>query len=284
MLDNFNLEPTNAQAVHAGQRFGRLVVLATGQKPNTYKYYAICVCDCGTPAKKIRFDGLVNGVVVSCGCYRLEQVTTDGFSSSPHYNRWKNMLSRCNNPADAVYKNYGGRGIRVCDDWHMFSNFLKGLPEGYFEGAEIDRIDNDGHYEPNNVRWITRQGNTDNRRTGVNLTFNGKTQSLARWGEETGFGIKLLSSRLREHGWTVEKLLTTPPLDAHARMKEAHKKRWEGHVKKPELPKMVYRTVNFYGSEVTLKQLEALTGISRRLLAKRIFERGWTVERATATK
>lgn len=192
------------------------------------------------------------------------------------------MLLRCNDPDNQAYENYGGRGIKVCKDWHTLERFVEQLPDGYFVGAEMDRIDNDGHYEPGNVRWVTRQVNTTNRRTRVNLTLGDKTQSISEWSKETGISVSVIWSRLNEHKWSVERTLTTPPMDKYERMKEAHKKRWEGHEKKPASPKRVFRSVEFHGSQVTLQQLAALTGIDRKLLAKRIFERGWTVERATA--
>lgn len=282
MLSYFDLVPTNAAAVRVHQRYGRLTVLAVGQKPNTYRYYAICRCECGSPPKKVRFDSLLDGGVVSCGCYQLERSTTHGLHSSPHYKRWINMLLRCNDPDNQAYENYGGRGIKVCKDWHTLERFVEQLPDGYFVGAEMDRIDNDGHYEPGNVRWVTRQVNTTNRRTRVNLTLGDKTQSISEWSKETGISVSVIWSRLNEHKWSVERTLTTPPMDKYERMKEAHKKRWEGHEKKPASPKRVFRSVEFHGSQVTLQQLAALTGIDRKLLAKRIFERGWTVERATA--
>lgn len=283
MLSHFDLVPTNAEAVRVNQRYGRLTVLAVGQKPNTYRYYAICRCECGSAPKKVRFDSLTDGSIVSCGCYQREQSTTHGLCSSPHYDRWTNMLLRCNDPNNRAYPDYGGRGIKVCKDWHTLERFVEQLPEGYFPGAEMDRIDNDGHYEPGNIRWVTRQINTTNRRTRVNLTLGDKTQSLTEWAEETGISVSVVWSRLNEQGWSVERALTTPPMDKYERMKEAHKKRWQGHVKKPPPPPRKIRYVEYFGSRLTLQQVSVITGIPAKLLAKRIFERGWTVERACST-
>lgn len=283
MLSHFDLVPTNAQAVRVNQRYGRLTVLAVGQKLNTYRYYAICRCECGSAPKKVRFDSLIDSSVVSCGCYQREQSTTHGLHSSPHYKRWINMLLRCNDPEHQAYPDYGGRGIKVCKDWHTLERFIEQLPEGYFPGAEMDRIDNNGHYEPGNIRWVTRQVNTTNRRTRVNLTLGDKTQSLTEWSKETGISVSVIWSRLNEHGWSVERALMTPPMNKYERMKEAHKKRWQGHEKKPPPPPRKIRYVEYFGSRLTLQQLSTLTGISAKLLAKRIFERGWAVERACST-
>lgn len=152
MLERFGLIETSAKAIGVGERFGRLTVVAVGQVPGTYRYMAVCKCLCGGPLKAVRFDGLKNGAVVSCGCFWREKVTTHGVTNSGHYDRWRHMMDRCYNPDCASYESYGGRGIRVCDRWHDVGAFVADLPAGFEPGLEMDRIDNDGDYEPGNIR------------------------------------------------------------------------------------------------------------------------------------
>ena len=173
MLSEFGLVETRAKSVKVGDKFGRLEVVAVGQRDGTYRYYAICKCSCGSDIKSIRMDNLTDGLVVSCGCYQKEQTTSHGLTSSEHYGRWRNMMDRCYNRQNAAYKNYGGRGVKVCDAWHDVSTFVSELPDGYFEGAEMDRINNDGDYEPGNIRWADKSLNCDNRRSGHMMTIEG---------------------------------------------------------------------------------------------------------------
>ena len=100
------------------------------------------------------------------------------------YNTWKTMIHRCENKKRIKYPMYGGRGISVCEEWHDFNTFVFwALLNGYQEGLQIDRIDNNGNYCPNNCRWVTPKQNSRNRRNTVYLTVNGKTKSVAEWCE-----------------------------------------------------------------------------------------------------
>lgn len=279
MLEEFGLIGTNAGAVSSGDRFGRLVVLATGQIPGTYRYMAVCQCDCGSPPRSMRFDGLLAGAA-SCGCIRREKTKTHGESKSIHYHRWRHMMDRCYNSDCAAYPDYGGRGIQVCDEWHDVNGFIAGLPDGYFDGSEIDRINNDGNYEPGNVRWVVRQDNCRNRRSNRLITFNGETKLLTEWAEAVGIQTGTLWDRLESFGWSAERALTTPVIGVNERMAIARSARWAGHQKATAKPKPVRRVVEFKGKTLTLAEMSAQTGISTKLLYKRIFERGWAVDRA----
>lgn len=283
MLSAFGLVETRAGSVAVGDVFDRLTVVAVGQIPNTYRYIAICKCSCGSKQKPIRFDHLTNGRVVSCGCFHAEISSTHKQTASGHYSRWRNMMDRCYNERCVAYPDYGGRGILVCDAWHDIEVFVAELPDGYFDGAEIDRIDNDGHYEPGNVQWSTRQENTSNRRSNRNIAYLGKSQTLTAWAVEYGMPKARLWHRIVDLGWDIEKALTTPLIDADDRMLIARTARWAGHVKPVQKPPRVDRTVEFNGEQVTIANLAELTGIDKKLLRKRIFERGWSVDKATNT-
>lgn len=136
-----------------------------------------------------------------------------GMSGTKVYKTWHNMRSRCNNPKATKYEIYGGRGIKVCDEWensfHSFYDWC--LANGYEEGLTIDRINGDGNYEPSNCRWVDYKVQNNNLSTSVKIYYNGKEQSVGDWANEIGVTKKCLSERLRR-GWTIERALTTPKI------------------------------------------------------------------------
>ena len=119
---------------------------------------------------------------------------------------WLGARRRCNNPNNPAYKNYGGRGIRVCERWDTFEAFIAdmGLPP---PGATLDRIEVNGNYEPGNCRWIPLAAQADNRRNTVRLTLNGRTQTMKEWSRETGINYGTLKYRIA-HRWPVERALS----------------------------------------------------------------------------
>ena len=125
------------------------------------------------------------------------------------YRIWRNMLSRCQNANVPAYSNYGGRGISVCSEWETFENFLADMGERP-EGLTLDRIDNDGNYEPGNCRWASTSEQGRNKRGNRMLTWQDKTQCLTDWSEETGIAVSVLWARVTTLNWTVERALTTP--------------------------------------------------------------------------
>lgn len=154
-----------------GERFGRLVVMRP-EHPGRQSTY-IVRCDCGTE-KIVQAQHLRNGHSQSCGCLRKElllQIHTAHGSCTrevvtPTYTSWSAMKARCLRPGRENYKNYGGRGITVCDRWlgpNGFENFLADMGERP-DGRTLDRIDGDGHYEPGNCRWATSSEQNRNRR------------------------------------------------------------------------------------------------------------------------
>jgi hypothetical protein len=117
-------------------------------------------------------------------------------SATPEYLVWQRMRDRCNNASAPNFKNYGGRGIRVCQRWDNFASFLADLGPRPSPLHSIDRRDNDGHYEPGNCRWVTKTEQLRNTRVTRFLTFNGRTLSVAGWAEELGISAGTIRARL----------------------------------------------------------------------------------------
>lgn len=160
--------------VLVGEHLGRLLVL-TEAKASTGHVHWLCVCDCGTFCVKdgayMRRD-LKRGRVPSCGCWAKEQRELNGrkqklmhgMSHTPGmYSTWVSMRTRCNNPNSTHYDRYGGRGIRVCSRWEDFRMFAADMGSTWRPGLSLDRINNDGDYEPENCRWATAKEQAQNR-------------------------------------------------------------------------------------------------------------------------
>jgi len=193
-----------------GKRFGRLVVVGPVIKNKWGNIYRLCRCDCGKE-KMIYVNSLVSGHSKSCGCLRKEisrsKFTTHGKTDTRTYRIWCAMKTRTTNKNDPAYKNYGGRGIKLCPKWNTFSNFLRDMgvcPAG----KEIDRIDNDKGYSPGNCRWTTRKQNQNNKRSNRFLECRGKRQTLMQWANERKVNESLIRSRLNS-GWSVEAAVFT---------------------------------------------------------------------------
>lgn len=154
----------------SGQKFGRLTVLfhaETSRTPNgTSVIIWLCRCSCGNLAK-VRGSNLRTGTTKSCGCYRAEvervSAITHGRTCTATYRSWRGMKERCLNPNNSHYKNYGGRGIKVCERWMEFLSFLEDMGERPSHKT-LDRINNDGNYEPANCRWATDREQRANKR------------------------------------------------------------------------------------------------------------------------
>jgi hypothetical protein len=156
-----------------GQRFFRLTVVSFAGVNRRGQALWRVRCDCGTE-RSVRGDNLRNGTTGSCGCWKAMCATLitlrhgharRGGSRSPEYRSWQNMLQRCTNPKDQDWKNWGGRGIRVCDRWlHSFENFFVDMGRKPSPAHSIDRSNNDGNYEPGNCCWATAKEQRANRR------------------------------------------------------------------------------------------------------------------------
>lgn len=206
-----------------GKRFGRLVVIERAEdhiQPNgKHQIQWLCKCDCGNEVV-VRGSNLKNGNSKSCGCLQKDttsfnnklhngSISVSGMARSKIYTTWCNMKQRCLNENNRQYKDYGGRGIKVCDDWLDFEPFYKwAMVNGYNDMLTLDRINTNGNYTPRNCRWVDMKMQQNNRRNNHRITYNGKTQTLAQWADEIGVKRQTLRDRIFRYGWSVEKAFT----------------------------------------------------------------------------
>ncbi len=179
-----------------------------------HKWFQVSKCICGY-FTVVCCSQLKSGNTKSCGCLKavttIERSTTHGRTNSPEYISWIAMRQRCQYVKAQNYKSYGGQGVSVYADWNNanggFEQFYAHVGAKPTPNHEIDRYpDKDGNYEPGNVRWATRTEQNRNRKSNVNITFNGKTQCLAAWAEELGICKSTLHSRIKR-GWATDSVL-----------------------------------------------------------------------------
>lgn len=173
-------------------------------------------------------------------------------------NIWHLLRHRCCAPHNKDYANYGGRGIRVCDEWQDFECFYSwAIENGHKPTLSIDRIDNDGDYEPGNCRWADKKTQANNRRTNVLIEFDGRTQTMSQWADEIGITVYCMNRRLNAYNWPLDKALTTT----------VGKRRY----------------ITFNGRTQRLYEWANETGISPDALDARLNRHKWSVERALTT-
>lgn len=196
------------------KRYNKIIVVSDVGIKNNVRY-VIGKCDCGN-IKQFRFADIKNGSSTNCGCVRssglVKRNYVHGLVKHPLNRVWRGMKERCYYKEHANYKYYGGRGIVVCDEWLSdFKAFYDwAIDNGYRKGLHIDRIKNDGDYEPDNCRFVTPKENNRNTRANRIIEYNGVSKCLSEWTEELGVYQNLIVERIDRLGWTVEKALTTP--------------------------------------------------------------------------
>lgn len=238
-----------------GKKFGMLTVVEpvhveTSDGKSSSWYWKV-KCDCGNE-KVMQPYKIINGKNVSCGCYgKAQKVNLRHGESHTHlHNIWCGMNNRCN-PDHKDSENYGGRGIRVCDEWASYESFADwARHNGYEEGLSIERKDVNGNYCPENCTWIPLEKQARNRRTTHWVEWQGRKMSLAEAAEISGLPYKQVHLRLKS-GWSLEEALTKPLCDPHARS--------ELHDKCDEL------------------------GLDYHVVYNRIYTYGWDVDRAMST-
>lgn len=196
-----------------GSRFGRLVVVERAENIGRTTRW-LCRCDCGNTVV-VRQPDMRSGRTQSCGCIHKEQLAdrnrTHGLSYTRLCSIWRAMKVRCYSQNSQAYPNYGGRGIKICDEWKndIEAFYTWAMANGYDDHLSIDRIDVDGNYEPSNCRWADKRTQANNTRSNRILECDGKAQTISQWSAETGIKAHTIRKRI-EMGWTIEKALKTP--------------------------------------------------------------------------
>lgn len=217
-------------------------------------------CDCGNHAV-IDAAEFFSGGTKSCGCLRLRH----GMHGTPEYLAWSQAKSRCSSPSNRQWKDYGGRGIRMCERWSAdFREFFEDMGPRPGPRYSLDRIDNDGDYAPGNCRWATDIEQLTNRRSVAMYALDGVTMSMAGWSRRTGIPYQTIRSRLAR-GWTFRRAVESPSVGGGAPRGQGAK---------------VY-TCN--GRTATVREWSEITGIPESTIHARL-QRGWTPERAVTVE
>lgn len=189
-----------------GQKFGKWTVIKRLENDKFKRANWLCKCDCGKERKVIGSD-LLSGKSTSCGCSRRKEKTIEEMSRDRIRRIWTAMRQRCENPNSTAYKNYGGRGITVCQEWQEFIPFYNwAIVNGYNDTLTIERIDVNNIYCPNNCTWISKSEQGENTRKVNKLTYKGETHSLRQWGKITKLSVNTIKDRL-DKGYTIEQAL-----------------------------------------------------------------------------
>jgi hypothetical protein len=216
-----------------GQVFGKLTVLGYGYTMKEHRYW-LCKCECGNE----RFAStklLKNGRIYAChSCgkiFKPSNQTEHDRQRVKLYKVWGGMLDRINNPNHRSYHRYGGRGIKVCDDWgNKQTGFLAfyewATNNGYADGLTIDREDNDGNYEPSNCRWVTQKIQSNNMSTNHNITLGNETKSLCDWCRIFNLDYDSVQVRISKLKWTEIDALTTKTNKKFTEYNVKEEKRW----------------------------------------------------------
>lgn len=197
-----------------GTKFNHLTIIENLPLENK-KTMVRCRCDCkDATIIDVRIGDLKRGHTKSCGCHKRmvsgNRNKKHGLRNHPIYAVWYNMMARCYNFDNKDYNYYGGRGIIVFDEWHDITNFYSyAINSGWEKGLEIDRVDNDSSYTPENCRWVSHKKNCRNRKTNYHLTIKGETKLLVEWEEKYGLSKWTIKRRIKD-GWQEEDLLLPP--------------------------------------------------------------------------
>lgn len=208
-----------------GRKFGKLTVVGFAGRKRTDKGMTMmwaCLCECGV-AKPVAYPALIQGRATQCmNCKNASHHwRSHGLSEHPLYRTWYQMILRCDDETCPAYKNYGGRGIQVCSRWKAsFEAFLEDMGDKPTPEHSIDRINNDGNYEPSNCRWATQKEQCQNTRWARPIEFNGETLTVTQWAARLGITRERLRQRLQtrsvEEALSCKKNETSPRLAANS--------------------------------------------------------------------
>ena len=209
-----------------GRTFGELVILFYAGPIPGHQLWAVRCKRCGEESTA-RANNLLTGHTTTCGCLQADMRTsgvlrtTHGESRSPEWAVWQRMKNRCGNSSAKDFHNYGGRGITVCERWrNSFAAFIADLGKRQSRAHTLDRIDNDGNYEPSNCRWRTRKEQARNKRNNVHIVAKGESLLLTEWAAKLGIHHSVIINRIKR-GWPPEKAVTTPPIPGRGRRRKS---------------------------------------------------------------
>ena len=198
-----------------GMKFGRLTVIKQDGKYKNGARLWLCKCDCGNE-KHVAGTHLLSGKIRSCGCFLSEttvkrnkvEKVRHGKRNTRIYHTWRSVKDRCLNPNIKAYPRYGGRGIMICEEWkNDFQAFYDwSMANGYADDLTLDREDVNGNYEPDNCRWVSMKKQANNRRSNVQLTYNGETKTLSEWADYLDIPYSRIEKRYSA-GMPIEKIL-----------------------------------------------------------------------------
>jgi hypothetical protein len=290
-----------------GKVFSRLTVLERAPNKGVRTYW-LCKCECGRK-KSIQAYSLSNGHTRSCGCIQSEFIsirnTTHGLCKTPEYNTWRKIKERCLNKDTPSFHNYGGRGISLFPEWvNSYEKFLSYIGNRPSKKHSIDRINNNGNYEPGNVRWATNWQQANNKRVNHIIEFNGITQTMAEWADQTGITYNSIRTRINK-GWSIEDTLTisTGSMRHNSRIleyngvsqsvidwsrqtgldnKTIYDRINSGWTIEDALTKTkkTGRILDYCGKSQSIADWSRETGIDGDIIGERVNKLGWTIEKA----
>lgn len=185
------------------KRFGKLLVTKVAYVDRYYNLAYECICDCGKTCTKLG-GNLRRGASTNCGCTTWDRLKTHQMTDTPEYRSWMAMKRRCYDMKRLEYKNYGARGIGVCEEWReSFENFYRDMGKRP-NNTSLDRIDNERNYAPDNCRWATIDQQSGNKRNTTMLTYSGETLPLSEWAKKLGINYQTFYSRIKRYQWDDE--------------------------------------------------------------------------------
>lgn len=242
-----------------GHKYGRVAVLSYFGHKNGRTAWN-CLCDCGNTFVTTG-DSLRTGKTSSCGCYRhereIEANVKHGLHGTRLYKIYHHMKQRCYDSGNSRYKNYGGRGIKICQEWLSdFKNFYNwALENGYKENLSIERIDVNGNYCPENCKWIPMIEQYKNKTNNIIVEYKGEKKILSEWCKELNLRYSIVHRRLND-GWDVEKAFFKPTSK--------------------------YKLYDYNGKKITTKDISKITGLTIKNIQLR-FSRGWNIDKIINT-